>query len=94
MDLKSHEDVLNCRRVCKYWNESLRRVSDVKFIREFGERDVEYTNKKLSTVIPGWKNAAQKYSVQARMEDLEKVKDSLKKLARGKGIMPQGETQG
>merc|ERR1712062_568248 len=79
-----HEDVLNCRRVCKYWNESLRRLSDVKFIQEFGERVVEDTNKKLSTIIPEWKNAAQKYGVQASMDDIEKVKDSLKKLARGK----------
>ena len=77
--------MLNCRRVCKYWNESLRRLSDVKFIQEFGERDVEETNEKMSIVIPGWKNAAQKYGVQARMEDLGKVIDSLKKLARGKG---------
>merc|ERR1712062_189949 len=75
----------NCRRVCKYWNESLRRLSDVKFIQEFGERVVEDTNKKLSTIIPEWKNAAQKYGVQASMDDIEKVKDSLKKLARGKG---------
>merc|ERR1712062_86229 len=81
----SHEDVLNCRRVCKYWNESLRRMSDVKFIQEFGERVVEDTNEKLSTVIPGWKNAAQKYGVQASVEVLEEVKDSLKKLAEGKG---------
>merc|ERR1712004_37383 len=81
----SHEDVLNCRRVCKYWNESLRRLSDVKFIQEFGERVVEDTNKKLSTIIPEWKNAAQKYGVQASMDDIEKVKDSLKKLARGNG---------
>ena len=81
----SHEDVLNCRRVCKYWNESLRRLSDVKFIQEFGERVVWYTNIKVSTLFPGWKNAAQKYGVQASMGDLEEVKDSLKKLARGKG---------
>jgi len=81
----SHEDVLNCRRVCKYWNESLRRLSDVKFIQEFGERNVEYTNEKLLNIIHGWKNAAQKYGVQASMEDLEEVKDSLKKLAEGKG---------
>merc|ERR1712062_591983 len=81
----SHEDVLNCRRVCKYWNESLRRMSDVKFIQEFGERVVEDTNEKLSTIIPGWKIAAQKYGIKASMGDLEKVIDSLKKLARGKG---------
>merc|ERR1712004_841107 len=81
----SHEDVLNCRRVCKYWNESLRRLSDVKFIQEFGERVVEDTNEKMSTVIPGWKIAAQKYGIQASMGDLEKVKDLLKKLARQNG---------
>ena len=57
----SHEDVLNCRRVCKYWNDSLRRLSNVKFIEEF----------------PGWKNAARKYGVQASIEDLEELKDSL-----------------
>ena len=54
----SHEDVLKCRRVCKYWNESLRRLSDVKFIQEFGERDVEFT--KVSTIfeepMPIWPN--------------------------------------
>jgi len=81
----SHEDVLNCRRVCKYWNESLRRLSDVKFIQEFGERVVGYTNKKLLTIIPEWKYAAHKYGIQASMEDLENIKDSLKKLAEGKG---------
>merc|ERR1712062_864918 len=81
----SHKDVLNCCRVCKYWNESLRRLSDVKFIQEFGERVVEYTNEKLSTIIPEWKNAAQKYGVLASMGDLEEVKDSLKKLARRNG---------
>ena len=63
----SHEDVLNCRRVCKYWNESLRRLFDVKFIEEFGDRVVKSTYKKVSTVIPGWKKAAQKYGVQGNI---------------------------
>ena len=81
----SHEDVLKCRRVSKYWNESLRRMSAVKFIEEFGERDVESTNQKVSTIFPGWKKTVKKYCVQASNEDLEKVKDSLKNLAGGKG---------
>ena len=81
----SHEDVLNCRRVCKYWNESLRRMSDIKFIQEFGDRDVGSTNKKVSTIFCGWKNTVQKYGFQADIEYLEEVKDSLKKLARGAG---------
>ena len=83
----SHEDVLNCRRVCKFWNESLRRISDLKLIKEFvnwryvfDEEKQEYN--KLSTIIPGWKNATKKYGVRASMEDLEEVKNSLKKLAR------------
>jgi len=90
----SHKDVLNCRRVCKYWNESLRRMFNVKFIQEFGDRDIEQwewekekpdPKNKVSTIILQWKNTAQKYGVQASMEDLEEVKDSLKNLARGKG---------
>lgn len=39
----------------------------------------------MSTIIPGWKKAAKKYGVQASIEDLEEVKDSLEKLARGNG---------
>ena len=81
----SHETVLKCRRVCKYWNESLRRMSDIKFIQEFGDRDVGSTNKKVSTIFCGWKNTVQKYGFQADIEYLEEVKDSLKKLARGAG---------
>ena len=89
----SHEDALNCRRVCKYWNESLKRLSDVKFIQEFGDRDIEHVQKqwelekenKVSTIIPEWKNTAQKYGLQASIEDLEEVKNSLKKLARING---------
>ena len=81
----SHETVLKCRRVCKYWNESLRRMSDIKFIQEFGDRDVGSINKKVSTIFCGWKNTVQKYGFQADIEYLEEVKDSLKKLARGAG---------
>merc|ERR1711983_291978 len=36
-------------------------------------------------ILPGWKNAAQKYGVQASMDDIEEVIDSLKKLAIRKG---------
>ena len=74
--------LLECRRVCKYWNESLRRMSDIKFIQEFGDRVVVGPYKKVSIIFPGWKKTAQKYGVKASNEDLEKVKDSLAKLGR------------
>merc|ERR1712095_160644 len=81
----NNETLENCRKVSKLWKESLEKIALIKFLEEFGDREVGPTNKKLSTILPGWKNAAQKYGVQASMDDIEKVKDSLKKLARGKG---------
>mgnify|MGYP001222596488 FL=1 len=34
---------------------------------------------KVSTMIPDWQKAAKKYGAQAIIEDLQEVKDSLKK---------------
>ena len=31
------DSVMKCRRVCKSWNETLRKMSDVKFLQEFGD---------------------------------------------------------
>ena len=81
----NYETLDNCREVSELWNESLERIALIKFIEEFADRNLEYTHQKVSTIIPGWQNAAKKYGVQASIEDLEGVKDSLKKLARGKG---------
>merc|ERR1711884_806636 len=81
----SYETLENCRKVSKLWKESLEKIALIKFLEEFGDREVVPTNKKLSTILPGWKNAAQKYGVQASMDEIEEVIDSLKKLARGKG---------
>merc|ERR1712029_1241286 len=81
----NNETLENCRKVSKLWKESLEKIALIKFLEEFGDREVGPINEKLSTILPGWKNAAQKYGVQASMEDLGKVKDLLKKLARGKG---------
>ena len=84
----SYETLENCRKVSKLWNESLERIALTKCIEEFGDREVAITilkYKKISTIIPGWKKAAHKYGVQASIKDLEEVKDSLIKLASGKG---------
>merc|ERR1712029_395003 len=81
----SYETLENCRKVSKLWKESLEKIALIKFFEEFGDREVVPTNEKLSTILPGWKNAAQKYGVQASVEVLEEVKASLKKLAEGKG---------
>ena len=67
----NNETLENCRKVSKLWKESLEKIALIKFLEEFGNRIVEpWTEVKLSSISPGWKNAAQKYGVQASMEDL------------------------
>ena len=76
----NYETLENCRKVSKLWKESLERIALVKFIEEFGDIYNIY-NEKVSTIIPGWKKAAKIYGVQASIDYLEEVKDSLEKLA-------------
>ena len=59
----SYETLENCRKVSKLWKESLEKIALIKFLEEFGDREVGPTNEKLLTILPGWKNAAQKYGV-------------------------------
>ena len=78
----NYETVEICREVSEFWNESLQRIGLVKFLEEFGDRNVEYpkTNTKVSTYkeyILGWKMASQRYGAKATIEDLEELKDSL-----------------
>ena len=44
-----YDNVMKCRRVCKIWNETLRKLSDAKFLQEFG--DIGYNSEvgKVST---------------------------------------------
>ena len=75
------DSVMKCRRVCKSWNTTLKKMSDVKFLQEFGDFDCEhYGNQwgKVSTIIPGWKMAVKKYAAKATIDDLEEVKNSLR----------------
>ena len=81
----NYETVLICRQVCQFWNESLARMSFVKLLQEFGDRDVEYTDEKVSTIVAGWNEAAKMFVAQASLEELQEVKDSLLRLARGNG---------
>ena len=79
------DSVMKCRRVCKSWNTTLKKMSDVKFLQEFGDIDCEYHRRKfekekVSTIIPGWKMAVKKYAAKASIDDLEEVKNSLRKL--------------
>jgi len=85
-----HETVENCRKVCKSWNESeslkiILRNKLVKFIQDFGDKDVGYPKKKVSAFIPGWDKAVEKYGAQASIDDLQEIKDSLQKLVRDNG---------
>jgi len=84
-DQLNHETVLICRQVCQFWNESLARMSFVKLLQEFGDRDVEYTDEKVSTIVAGWNEAAKMFVAQASLEKFQEVKDSLLRLARGTG---------
>merc|ERR1711860_486599 len=84
-DPLNHETVLICRQVCQFWNESLARMSFVKLLQEFGDRNVEYTYKKVSSIVAGWKEAAKMFVAQASLEELQEVKYSLLRLARGNG---------
>ena len=76
-----HETVLNCRRVCKFWNKSLERLMErmayVKLLQDFGDRDVENTNEKVSTYILGWQEAVKEYKAIASIDDLREVTNSL-----------------
>ena len=81
----NYETVEICREVSEFWNESLQRIGLVKFLEEFGDRNVEYpkTNTKVSTYkeyILGWKMASKRYGAKATIEDLEELKDSLEEL--------------
>ena len=76
-DPLNHKTVLICRQVCKFWNESLARMSFVKLLQEFGDRDVEYTDEKVSTIVAGWNEAAKMFVAQASLEELQEVKSSL-----------------
>ena len=77
-----HNTVEICRKVCKSWNESLKRISIIIYLLEFGDRVIYQTKEKVSTFFPGWKKAVEKYSKQASNEDLLVVKDSIRKLER------------
>ena len=66
----NHDTVEICRKVCKSWNESLKRISLVKFLQI--ARHWKY--------VPGWYMAVQKDGAQASMEDLQEVKDSVVKI--------------
>merc|ERR1711860_184797 len=59
--------------------------SFVKLLQEFGDRDVEYQYVKVSTIVAGWNEAVKMFVAQASLEELQEVKDSLLRLARGTG---------
>ena len=70
-----HDTVEICRKVCKSWNESesLKIISHnklVKFIKDFGDKDIQFEDKTVLAFIPGWQKAVEKYEAQASIEDL------------------------
>ena len=61
------------------------RITLVKLLEEFGDKDVENTKEKVSTIIPEWTKAVKNFGSQASIEDLREVKDSLFELVRENG---------
>merc|ERR1712004_871881 len=91
-DHLNHKTVLICRQVCQFWNESLAKMSFLKLLQEFGDRDVERLpwkkeeeEVKVSAIVAGWNEAAKMFVAQASLEELQEVKDSLLRLTRGTG---------
>jgi len=79
-----HETLETCRQVSDFWDESLEKLSLVKFMIECGNRsvigsDVEDSDEKVFT-LPGWAEAAQKYGAVASIEDLSEIKVALQEL--------------
>ena len=87
-----HKTLETCRQVSDFWNESLEKLSLVKFISEFGNIDVgkagkkviwvedsddEDSNEKVCAHIPGWGQALQKYQKKASIDDLREIRDAL-----------------
>ena len=86
-DYLNYETLTICQEVSELWNETLKRNALVKFLLEFGDKDVDCGNftEKMSHFIPGWNKAVKKFGAQASIEDLQEVKDSLIKLLRQDG---------
>ena len=87
----SYEDLEICCEVSDSWNESLnkksslKRLSLVKYLLQFGERHFmiyipnEYKHMKVDEVIPGWDKAVKKVGSEASLDDLKEIKESLQK---------------
>ena len=76
-----HDTVEICRKVSKYWEKSLEKMSRVKFLEEFGHRIVFCRIEKVSEIIPGWQRAVKKFAAQVTNEDLLEVQKAVTKLA-------------
>ena len=67
------------------WNESLERISLLKYINEFGNRNVRNWRgpvTKIQAVHVGWNEAVKKTAIKSSLEDLKEIKKSLTELLR------------
>ena len=68
-----------CEVYPDFWNESLKRISLVKYLHEFGDIYDDY-DEKVHDIIPGWNKAVKKAGNKSSLKDLEEIKVSLAKL--------------
>ncbi len=75
-----------CEVYPDFWNESLKRISLVKYLHEFGDTHIEGNtyydddDEKVHDIIPGWNKAVKKAGIKSSLKDLEEIKVSLAKL--------------
>ena len=78
-----------CEVYPDFWNESLKRISLVKYLHEFGDMVYPFLRhyyhdddeiEKVHDIIPGWNKAVKKAGIKSSLRDLEEIKVSLAKL--------------
>ena len=82
LDLKT---LLKCQMVSKLWNELLERLALVKYLYGFVDKVAEFhrevkgdTEEEVLILISEWNKAVQKHDKQTSIEDLRKLKCSLR----------------
>ena len=76
----SYDDMENlCEAFPEFCDESLERLTSLKFLHELGNRDVNYYGqvKKVKEVVYGWNEDVKKAESKASLADLQEIKAEL-----------------
>ena len=92
-----HNTVEVCRQVSDFWGESLERISLVKYLKEFVDRKIFYSDESFSYHLAfkrgqKWEIALKKFETQTRLETLRSMKNSLERIFERFGRVDRIET--